>query len=270
MGMPAPRVVHTRLIVNGIYAGLYTIVEPVDKNFLARNFGEDAGYLYDYEWISDYNFEWLGNDPMAYSPSPFQPQTNEKSPNPQPIVDMVRAINESTDSAFAEAVSSYLDLKRFVEYLAVETYIGDLDGVAGDWGLNNFYFYRLQGRNLFVFIPWDKDVTFRDASRSIWQNVERNVLTRRALAVPELRQHYLAALERCVEVGSAMLEQEIERQYQQIRVAALEDPLRPFTNAQFEEGIAGLRAYAFDRPRSLAAQIAIARAGVSVQTPAAE
>lgn len=36
MGMPAPRVVHARLFVNGRYVGLYMLVEPVDKVFPAR------------------------------------------------------------------------------------------------------------------------------------------------------------------------------------------------------------------------------------------
>jgi spore coat protein CotH len=260
VGLPAPRVVHARLIVNNVYAGLYTIVEPIDKTFLKRNLGEDGGYLYDYEWINEYNFEYLGDDPEAYTPYPFQPQTNEKNPNPQPIVDFIRVLNTSSDSAFVEAVSPYIDLKRLVEYLAVETYIAEHDGIAGDWGLNNFYFYRMQGQNLSIFIPWDKDVTFREAFRSIWYNTERNVLTRRALAVPELRAHYLASIERVMEISGPILEQEIERQSEQIRQAAAEDPNRPYTYSEFEEGISWLRQYAFERPRFLAGEIAESRA----------
>jgi spore coat protein CotH len=260
IGLPAPRVVHARLIVNNVYAGLYTIVEPVDKAFLKRNLGEDGGYLYDYEWTTDYNFEYLGGNPASYSPSPFQPQTNEKNPNPQPIVDFIRILNTSPDSEFVNAVSPYRDLTRLVEYLAVETFIAEPDGIAGDWGLNNFYFYRLQGQNLSIFIPWDKDVTFREAFRSIWHNTERNVLTRRALAVPEVREHYLASLDRVIEVSGGLLEQEIERQAEQIREAAAEDPNRPYTYSEFEEGIGWLRHYAFERPRFLIGEIAESRA----------
>ena len=36
LGLPAPREAHTRLYVNGEYAGLYSIVEAVDKVFLDR------------------------------------------------------------------------------------------------------------------------------------------------------------------------------------------------------------------------------------------
>ena len=50
MGLPASREAFARLFVNNQYAGLYTIVESVDKSFLTRQFGEDEGYLFDYDY----------------------------------------------------------------------------------------------------------------------------------------------------------------------------------------------------------------------------
>jgi spore coat protein CotH len=259
MGLPAPRVAHARLLVNGALVGLYTIVEPVDKGFLKRNLGEDGGYLYDYEWAFDYNFEYLGPDGNAYSPIPFQPQTNESNPDPAPIERMLRAINESTDEAFLDAVSQYLDLKLFLDYLAVETYLGETDGLLGTWGVNNFYLYRLKGRNLSILIPWDKDVTLRAVDRSIWENVERNVLTRRLLAIPDYRDYYLSAIERTSSAVTGWLGQEVEREYEQIRSAAAEDPNKPFTYGQFEEGMWLIRTFAEQRASFIANEIAAAR-----------
>jgi spore coat protein CotH len=262
LGLPAPRVAHARLIVNETLIGLYTIVEPVDKCFLKRTLGEDGGYLYDYEWVSDYNFEYLGSDTAAYSPAPFEPQTNESNPNPAPLEQMIRAINESSDEGFVESVSPYVDLKLFLDYLAVETYVAEMDGVLGDWGVNNFYLYRLKGQNLSVFIPWDKDVTLRTADRSIWQNVDRNVLTRRLLAVPEYREYYLQALEKASESAGGpggWLAQEIEVASELIRQAVSEDPNKPFTYSQYEEGLALLRSFAASRSQYVAGEIALSR-----------
>ncbi len=42
VGLPASRVVHARLFVNGEYVGLYELVEAVEKPFLARVFGRDS------------------------------------------------------------------------------------------------------------------------------------------------------------------------------------------------------------------------------------
>ena len=55
LGVPAPREAHTALYVNGEYAGLYGIVESIDKAFLGRVYGEqngdteNDGYLFEYD-----------------------------------------------------------------------------------------------------------------------------------------------------------------------------------------------------------------------------
>ncbi len=261
LGVPAPRVAHARLFVNDILVGLYTLVEPVDKGFLKRRLDEDGGYLYDYEWVSDYNFEYLGPDPALYSPAPFEPQTHEKNPDPAPLVRMIRAIHETGDDEYAGTMSGYFDLHRLLDYLAVETFIADEDGVLGDWGLNNFYLYRFAEQDLSIFIPWDKDVTFRKVDRSIWHNVERNALTRRLLAIPGYREYYLQALERVAASAADeyWLSLEIGAAYERIRVAVAEDPNKPFTYGQFEEGMEILRAFAAARGERIAAEIALSR-----------
>jgi spore coat protein CotH len=264
MGIPAPRIAHARLYVNNVYAGLYTLVEPVDKGFLKRNLGEDGGYLYDYEWADENWFEYRGEDLEAYSPIPFQPQTNEKNPDARPIEQMIRTINESPDTEFVAAVSRYIDLQRFLEYLATETFLSDPDGLVGLWGANNFYLYRFQKSDLSIFLPWDKDMAFHDPHRSIWVNTEKNVLTRRLLAVPEIREYYLTTLERVMELAGGpggWLEREIEREYEQIRVAAADDPNRPFSYSEFEWAVDYFRSFAFERAGFLANEIADSRAG---------
>src|SRR4026208_187685 len=67
MGMPASRGVPARVFVNRESVGLYQLIEPVDKTFLARVFGKDAngktengGYLYEYHWKSHYPWDYLG------------------------------------------------------------------------------------------------------------------------------------------------------------------------------------------------------------------
>src|SRR5262245_44945862 len=50
MGIPAPREAFARLYINNTYAGLYTIVESIDKVFLQKNYGENDGYLYEWDF----------------------------------------------------------------------------------------------------------------------------------------------------------------------------------------------------------------------------
>ncbi len=282
MGLPAPRVVHARVYVNGDYAGLYVVVESVDKRFLKSNFGEDSGYLYSYEWDGPYNFEYRGPDPEKYSPMPFKPQTREKDPDPQPLVDMIRTMNEASDEDFPVAMAAFLDLKLYMMHAAIENYLAERDGIVGDSGLANFYLYRFAGQNLSQFIVWDKDNTFRGSDRPIFQNADINVLMRRAVAVTELRDAYLEALLTSAALAGGAggwLEQEISNYYDQIRDAAYEDSLkqcslemfgeiRSCSNEEFDGAVAGLLTFAQERQEFVLREVAAARQqGPAAQSP---
>ena len=53
-------------------------------------------------------------------------------------------INEKPSEELSEAVGPYLDLRGLTRFLAVQNFIGEIDGFAGKWGMNNFYLYRLR------------------------------------------------------------------------------------------------------------------------------
>jgi len=261
LGLPAPRQAHARLYINNQYFGLYTIVEAINKQFLKRQFGEDDGHLYEYRWIEPYRFEYRGPDLARYVPAPFKPETHERNPNPAPLEAMMRTLNQASDAEFVSAMAEYLDLKQFLTHVAVENFLVETDGLLGYEGLNNFYLYRFERKNLSQLIAWDKSETFHSPDHDIFWNVKENVLVRRALQSPELRQAYLEALVRAAALAGGAggwLDQEVERQYQQIRAAAREDvhkqcsttldsPQRTCTNEEFEEAVDWLRLFARER-----------------------
>jgi hypothetical protein len=287
MGLAAPRQAHTRLYVNGQYAGLYSIVEAVDKVFLGKHFGENNGHLYEYDYEPDdkpYRFEFRGPSPALYSPKPFKPVTHELDPDPAPIVEMVRAINETPRPDFERVVGAYLALDRLVVQLAVESFLSEMDGVLGEWGMNNFYLYRFERSTTSTLIPWDKSEAFKGGvERSIWHNVDdvpswiQNQLAARVMLVPRLRTLYRDALLRCAEIASATdgnqdaaeggaqeegssegegrvaddhpgwLEREVLEAFAQIRAAVHEDETKPYTNDEFEEAVRQLVEFARHR-----------------------
>lgn len=275
MGLPAPRQAHARLVVNDEYVGLYSLVEPVDKVFLGRHFQQENGFLYEYDYDADdppYRFELRGTSPQLYSPKPFKPVTHETDPSPGPIVDMVRAINETSNADFTRVMADHLDLERFVTHVAVESFLSEMDGVLGEWGMNNFYLYRFEGSVRSTLIPWDKSEAFKGGvHRSIWHNVDdvpswvQNRLMTRVMLVPALRRLYLETLSRCADVASApeaddpldevaaegerpsWLERAVMRGYEQIRQAALDDPAKPHSNDEFEAAVIDLLGFARER-----------------------
>lgn len=288
MGFPAPREAHVRLLINNQYVGLYAAVEAIDKGFLGRAFGADEdggvendGYLFEYDWLSEYRFEYLGDSFDAYAM--FKPETRESDPASKvwgPIEKMIKAINESPDALFVEDVSAYLDLEKFSRHLAVENFLAEHDGILGYAGLNNFYFYRFEGRKRSQFLPWDKDNTFFMIEYPILQGVAENVLARRTLNEPQFRNTYLDALTATADLADepavgpdgerpepgdaptpGWLEREILREYEQIRSLAREDALKPWTDDEFEEAVQQLLDFARLRPAFVRREVKNVRGG---------
>ena len=53
---------------------------------------------------------------------------------------------------------------KFIRHVAIENFLAEEDGITGDYGPNNFYFYRYENKSLFKFIPWDKSNTFWESA----------------------------------------------------------------------------------------------------------
>jgi hypothetical protein len=279
--LPASRESYTRLFVNNEYAGLYTIVESVDKSFLTRQFGQDTGYLFDYDYPVDaapYYFEDRGPDAASYVPLPFKPETHENNARPEVIADMVQAINASSSAVFRSAVAEFIDLGQFIRHVASEVFLAEQDGVIGEWGMNNFFMYRPEFSNQFRLIVWDKSQAFvMGQAYPVWHNItdvpeaNRNRLLNRALEYPDLRALYLDTLLEAGRVASEVppdalpgdtrgwLEREIDRAYALIAPSVLADTLKPYTNDEFVASVEALRVFARERTSFVNADVAASR-----------
>jgi spore coat protein H len=286
MEVKAGREAHARLFINSEYAGVYTIVESLDKNFLKKNFGENDGHLYEYKFNTaaplPYDFGYPGPDPALYTPLPFKPQTRENDPQGEVLERLFWTANEAGNAVWRTAIEEFLDLKKFLKHVAIEAFLGDQDGVAGDYGPNNFYMYRFENKNLFVFLPWDKSQAFWESPSPnyfVFRNIEdgpvthRNRLVARALADPELREFYLDTLLACADlalepaanttIGSGpigWLEAEIIREYDQIKAAVTSDTTKLSSNEEFEKAYADIRTFAQQRSSAVREQVAADRA----------
>lgn len=274
MGLPAPREAFTQLYMNNKFAGLYVVVEPIDKRFLARVFGEhddgnveNDGYLFEYKWKYPYVLSYLGPELEKYQEI-LEAKTHETESMAalyNQIHLMVREINEARDDLFERNVSPYLDLPLFMKHVAVQSLLAEWDGLLGYAGINNFYLYRFEKKNLSQFLVWDADNTFRAIDYSITAEHDTNVLMRRALKIPALRSAYFNSLleaarsaeEYSEEEAAAdaklkiaprgWLAREIDRLYAQIRTTMRADTLKVYPNDDFEEAIAYMRQFARER-----------------------
>ena len=277
LNLPAPREVHTKMFVNDVYAGLFTIVESVDKDFLKRNFGADTGYLYKYDHPADgtpYRFEDKGSDPALYVPLPFKPETHETDPRPEFVAQLVQTANQSSSATFKSAMGEYLNLQQFLRHVAVEIFVGDYDGFLGNYGINNFYINRLDNQKLFTLIAWDKSEAFKAGPESsVLHNIndvpeaQLNRLMTRVLSFNDLYNNFLDALLECARTASELtpgdsrgwMEREVQKEYAQIRDAARADTEKPYSNDSFEQAVLAFTDFAQRRSGIVTTQANAAR-----------
>jgi spore coat protein H len=242
MGIPAPRETHTRLYVNGAYAGLYALVESVDKTMMGRVFGsigddvQNDGYLFEYNYVlgSPWRFEHEGTALEPYK-ARFDIKTNESKSDTTiwgPIEELVRLVNTTSSASFESTVGPKLDLPAFVRYIAMQTFIAQNDGFNGYDGMNNFYFYRLENSDRHVFIAWDEDNAFLGADFGITTRLGENILTRNTLQLSAFSSQYYQVLLEAATSASEWMQTEMQRQSTMIATAMQEDTAKPYTNAE--------------------------------------
>lgn len=264
MGLPYSREAHARLYVNGEYAGVYLLVEPYDAIYAKTHFGEDNGWLYEFNNPDPpFLFDTLSPDRAEDILEMFEPKTRSDSPDAPGLLAMIRFVNESNDEEFAAGIDRYLDVSDFLAHAATEQVLAQWDGLVGVNGMNNFYFYRFQNTGRGLFLVWDQDMGFVDIWPSIWTRDDQNILMRRLLSLPQWNRFYLDMLANANHIigHDKWLAKEIDRIYNQIRDAAYEDNYRLCRGedsivlcslAQFEHDIDYLRDFAQYRPSAVA------------------
>jgi len=255
MGIASPQVSYARVTVNDQYWGVYWLTESIDKDFLSARFGENGGNLYKYEALEDYRFQDKGSDPKGYFPL-FKPESPD-NPDGTALVEFVQTANTAPETGFAAALSPYIDVDRFLTYIAVENALAEQDGFLGFEGMNNFYLYQLAGQKKFVLIPWDKDNTFIAADWPALIRVDTNVLSRKIMADPARQQFYLSTIKATADrvLNPTVLMPKLEAYYALIRNSVLTDTKKPNTNDEFELGVQGMRGLVTGRPISIKAAI---------------
>lgn len=203
-GVPAPRTtfVELSLDVPGKYdhqlLGVYTAAEPIDKAFLKRHFTSGKGMLLKPEKLPK-GIEFLGDDWAPYADR-YGPKDEPTPAEKRRLIAFARLVSTAPDAAFRKEVGDYLDVDRFLRFLAAISFLAHYDSFIGLG--HNYVLYLDPGTNKFVFLPWDVDHAFgaffpfgqpaqlSDASIA-HPHAGDNKLIDRLFAVPEVKAAYL-------------------------------------------------------------------------------
>jgi len=166
MGVPAPRSVHARLVINGKVEGLFAFVEQVDGRFTRSRFTEGGtGNLYKEVW------------PMHASEQTYITalETNETpAPNATKMLAFANALSAASDASLPMVLDAQMNRDIAMRYAAVDRTIANDDGAfhfycnlpqaqgnnPGTSGNHNYYWYEEAASNQLWVIPWDLDLSF--------------------------------------------------------------------------------------------------------------
>lgn len=208
-GVPAPRTAYAELTltVPGKYdrepVGVYTVVEQVDRGFLARHFGSGKGMLLKPEGLAG-GIRHLGDDWKAYQ-GRYRPKSEPTEAQRKRLIDFARLVDRSDDATFRKEVGSYLDVDAFLSFLAANALLVNLDSYLS-YG-HNYYLYLVPKTGKFAFIPWDLDLSLAawpfggPPERQVGLSLMRpytgsNRLIERLLADEAVKKRYRETLQR--------------------------------------------------------------------------
>lgn len=189
-GAPGSDVTYTTLRMNDGATALRLVVEAHDAGFGKHEFAH-KGVLY--KALSSGRFAYLGEDPLAYADA-FRQLTRRNKQDLQPLIDLLRWVQESDDATFAAGIDDRVDLDAFASYLALQNLLLNPDDMAGK-GQNYTLFYDLHD-DRFTVVTWDMNEAFTDDVQRAGSDhgaVSTNLLVQRILATPGFAARYEGA-----------------------------------------------------------------------------
>ncbi|MBN9122420.1 MAG: CotH kinase family protein [Planctomycetes bacterium] len=183
-GVPAARVGHALVTLNGRKRGLYYVKEGYDKQFLRMHFGSSNGNFYDGGFLRD-----IDQDLQLIS------GTGDVA-NRADLKALLAAARERDEKVRFEKLEKLLDLDRFISYVVVEMLTSDWDGYPSK--CNNYRIYHDPKTNKITFIPSGMDQMFGDTNWPILPDWGGTV-AKELMRTKEGKKRYLARLREIME-----------------------------------------------------------------------
>ncbi|MBE7499504.1 MAG: CotH kinase family protein [Verrucomicrobiales bacterium] len=211
--LPAPHANFLRVVINGECWGVYVNLQQFNRDFVRDWFGTTEGARWK---VSGHpngqgTLAYLGADVAAYRPI-YEIKTKDDPKSWGPLIRLCEVLCQTPASQLEAALSPLLDIEGALRFLALENTLVNCDGY---WTRASDYHLYLDPHGRFHLIPYDANESFStgagtnsfpssrpDSSASRGAQVDPLVSTHdstkpllaRLLAVPALRERYLACV----------------------------------------------------------------------------
>lgn len=206
LGRDAPRTAFTNLRINGKYWGLYAIVEPIDKHYLARR-----PDLYP---ASDRLFKGKRREGSFADFAPgrnLQAAFENKSDDDENYSDLERLVSllqqaPLTAEAYDETIDPIFPLSIYYDRMIWIALTQNSDAIS-----QNFFLYNAprDDHDFWYVLPWDSNLAFGadwtdpygivPTSQNLLVDGGQNHFAQRLVRVPGIRERYLARFRHVME-----------------------------------------------------------------------
>jgi spore coat protein CotH len=267
VGVPAPRTASVRVVVNGEFYGVYTMIETIDRRFLARRFSSNDGMMYEGAYWCDL-LENNVPQTLADRGSCFEPEfstdaCSDVSPGDDPTDwELLRSFTEQIQAArdsgdFYPAIRNVIDMDAFFSMWSADVVLAHWDGYCVDI-INNYRVYHHPVTGLWHFIPWGIDQTFNSGRESVVRafGSAGPTVVQACLADTECKADYASRLREVTSVfAGAGLPAQIDVIAAQLEQDIVADERSPYDVTGWHSTVDDMRSWITARPAFIAAEL---------------
>lgn len=249
LGYIAPRIQHVTYEVNGQPYGVYTQVEQIDAELLARN-GRTPLSLYK-----------ATNHGALLAPAvrdEYYRLIWEIEEGGDPAFDELRVLFNKclywTKEDFEANIGNVVDVDNFLQFFAIHFVFADMDNFT-----KNIFLNKNSTSGKFEYIPWDNEGSFGNSALGVFDPAlteynlkdaftpEYQVALQRLLESPAHRALFNGKIQRILDEGYTFLDTLIDNTYLKIKQDVYADTRKEATNTDFDNAIPRLKSFMANR-----------------------
>lgn len=269
-GIDAPRCTFARVYLNGVYWGLYSLVEEVNSKFLKQHYPDNDGNLYKGDPSGD--MKWYGSSPSLYY-SHYSLESDTNNTSWADLLDFINTVNNTPSANFYDSLEMHFDSWEFLYYTAAMNMFANLDSYIGSG--HNYFIYKDSTYFKFRWIAWDVNEAFGNFNMMMnlnqiqalnydyVNNPTNKPLTANMFSDATYHAMYISAYcDLMQDFSNAAMDGYIDSLANMIRADVYADTLKSYTNQQFEDNqtmavgqTPGLKSFISARRSSLTSQL---------------
>lgn len=173
-GLPAARVTHARVWINGRDLGFYVLKEGMDEDFLKRHYKHPKGNFYEGSFCADID-------------APLEKEFGDGPDDASDLKELIAACREGDQAKRWQMIEEKVAIDDFINFAAMEMMMCHWDGYCNN--KNNYRLYFHSDDKKVRFLPHGMDQMFGDINFSVF-HIPGSMVANAVLQNPAVHTKY--------------------------------------------------------------------------------